>query len=651
MTNGLELFLSVSLSGGVIALILLALRPLLKNKLGKAWQYYIWLIVALRLLLPFSPEVSLSGALFSALPAQTETASSGTPQLTDAFAAPVNTEAANHADPVSNTGGENEAAPPRLGGESVGRSAPALSAEFSASWILAALLMGAAIMAIWRTTGYLLFMRRLRQSARKPDEATQKLYFSLCRELGIKRPPVLISAKVGAPMLAGVFHPVIALPKGAASGAEQILLHELIHHKRKDTLYKLFFAATLCLHWFNPAVWLAARSMAKDCELCCDEAVMEISGEGYGEVLLSFAQCRSPKNALCLSEGGKIMKERLQAVKNFAKGKKRPVFIIAIVTAAIVVCAVFMGAAKPSGGQELRFSTATVSNDGELKVEDNGVQGVIYSTSQPSIETTIKTDTDKIKYDSASESDLNTKYGGEPTAEPFEPSTGKLPGQGTEGPSVPLSNSYSGPEQMLRDAATIKKADGEVFYPKGNLLFIAGKLNNDEVESIYAISTPENPNRSDVKYINLFTDLSKCLTDKLFEFENGQEAPRNAALLIIEDGILFDSGKDNIRDEYAEDGLKEIADVLKKYEDKIETIRVIGHTDNNPINTEEFPDNFDLSSKRANNVVRFLADAGDLDSSLLESIGYGENMPIATNDTAEGRQQNRRIEIFVGCKN
>jgi chemotaxis protein MotB len=80
---------------------------------------------------------------------------------------------------------------------------------------------------------------------------------------------------------------------------------------------------------------------------------------------------------------------------------------------------------------------------------------------------------------------------------------------------------------------------------------------------------------------------------------------------------------------------------------KLDTeIRVEGHTDNVPINSEQFPSNWELSSARATAVLKYLIDRG-LPPERLAAVGYGEFRPIDTNETEAGRHRNRRVEIFV----
>lgn len=115
----------------------------------------------------------------------------------------------------------------------------------------------------------------------------------------------------------------------------------------------------------------------------------------------------------------------------------------------------------------------------------------------------------------------------------------------------------------------------------------------------------------------------------------------------IVDKILFPSGEANITDEGLE-VLERVGNILKNVEEKI--IRVEGHTDNVPIHSRlqrKYPTNWELSTARATNVVRFLQETVKIQPERLEAVGLGENQPIASNDTREGRAQNRRIEIAL----
>ena len=108
----------------------------------------------------------------------------------------------------------------------------------------------------------------------------------------------------------------------------------------------------------------------------------------------------------------------------------------------------------------------------------------------------------------------------------------------------------------------------------------------------------------------------------------------------------FDSGKVTLRKE-GKAVLKKVGNALKRYENKI--IRVVGHTDNVPVAKSlraAFPSNWDLSVARAANVVRFLQEVG-VPPERMVAAGRAEYDSVAPNDTPEGRQKNRRIEIML----
>lgn len=117
----------------------------------------------------------------------------------------------------------------------------------------------------------------------------------------------------------------------------------------------------------------------------------------------------------------------------------------------------------------------------------------------------------------------------------------------------------------------------------------------------------------------------------------------NQVILRIDSVILFDLGKADIK-ESGKDTLRDVGKLLKEIDSELV---VQGHTDNLPINTTLFPTNWELSTKRATNVVLFFVEESDLDPEKLTATGNGEFRPIAPNDTPENRQKNRRVDIVV----
>ena len=115
-------------------------------------------------------------------------------------------------------------------------------------------------------------------------------------------------------------------------------------------------------------------------------------------------------------------------------------------------------------------------------------------------------------------------------------------------------------------------------------------------------------------------------------------------MLNMNGGVLFNSGDAELTPE-AVKLLDSVADAIYQYNDNYITIE--GHTDSNPISTAKYPDNMMLSVHRAHSVYNYLVKNKNFDSKTMTASGRGENVPVADNSTAEGRAQNRRVEIRI----
>jgi chemotaxis protein MotB len=118
---------------------------------------------------------------------------------------------------------------------------------------------------------------------------------------------------------------------------------------------------------------------------------------------------------------------------------------------------------------------------------------------------------------------------------------------------------------------------------------------------------------------------------------------RGRMVVELSENILFDSGKADLKKQ-GQTALAEVARVLASIPDR--EFQITGHTDNVPIRSARFPSNWELSTGRALTVARFLAAQG-VPETRLSAAGYADTQPVASNDTPDGRAQNRRIEIVL----
>ena len=321
MGGALSTLLSLTLSGSVLIVLLLALMPPLRDKLGRSGQYYLWLAPLARLLIPVFPAVRLPEGLSQALPGEM---TAGALWL--------------RAPDMALAGPDRQGA---------GLDLPALLPE------LAVLLWGAvaaalALRAVWR---YGRCLRALERESRPAGERVRAVYEDACRMTGVARPPrLLVCSGLRSPMQAGLLRPMVLLPD--ENGGEEVLraafLHELTHYRRLDLCYKWLAEAAVCIHWFNPLVWLLRRG----CELSCDEGVLrrldEAGRRAYGAALLALARPAPGETkhnmTLAMSRDGEQLKERLYAIMKFQSRGKLTVVAAVSVAAALCLCGVLAGA-------------------------------------------------------------------------------------------------------------------------------------------------------------------------------------------------------------------------------------------------------------------------------------------------------------------
>ena len=367
MNEFMKILLSLSVSGTLLLLLILGLKPLYKSRFSKRWQYYIWIIVALRFLLPFTPDTTIVGSLFE---------KPGTTVITNEIPTSPNVPAPANTD--------NSKTEPIQADRDI---AAAMREPFNRYvclffiWSVFAL-----VLFVRKITIYQGFIQYIKAGSTEVSDIKTLNLLSDCEEkLNIKtRMELSCNPLVASPMLIGFFRPRIVLPVRELEDKElsYIFVHELTHYKQKDMFYKWLIQIVVCVHWFNPFVYLLEKEVNKSCELSCDEKVISILNEKakreYGDTLISFLKSnnlyKSSLASVTLTEGAEQLKERLGAIMKFRKKSKAIIAITAIFTAAVCVCFFVTGAyAAPSAANDMKtWKDSEILN--EILTED----GVYY---------------------------------------------------------------------------------------------------------------------------------------------------------------------------------------------------------------------------------------------------------------------------------
>ena len=347
MNEFIKILLSLSVSGALLLLLILGLKPLYKNKFSKRWQYYIWIVVALRFLLPFTPDTTIIGSLFEKF---------DTTAITNEI--PTNPNV-----PVPADTGNSKAEPIQTNREITTAAMREPFNKYVCLFFIWSAL--ALVLFVRKITVYQGFIQYIKAGNKEVSDIKILNLLSDCEEkLNIKtRVELSCNPLIASPMLIGFFRPRIILPVGELEDKElsYIFVHELTHYKQRDMFYKWLIQIVVCVHWFNPFVYLLEKEVNKSCELSCDEKVLSVLDDKakreYGDTLISFLKSsnlyKSSLASVTLTEGAEQLKERLGAIMKFRKKSKVVIAITAIFTVAVCVCFFVTGAyAAPSANSK-----------------------------------------------------------------------------------------------------------------------------------------------------------------------------------------------------------------------------------------------------------------------------------------------------------
>lgn len=339
--------LQMSFLGTVIILLIVVLRAVLINRLPKKTFLILWWIALIRLLVPFSIKsvtsiYSLLQSIYS--------------DINPVRTAQTTTFLPIHGNMPEIANGLSEAMVQRTESISI----------LSVIW-LAGLLLCFGFFAV----SYIKCYREFRFSLPVENDILEawKEKHPLKRSLSIRQ-----TETIAAPLSYGVIRPVILMPKNTEwkniYQLRYVLEHEYVHIRRLDMLTKLIMIAAVCIHWFNPLVWVMYILFNRDLELSCDETVvcrfgMDIKSV-YATTLISMEEKKSGLTPLCNSFSKNAIEERIRAIMKIKKTSKFAVMISAV----LVICVTGGFATSASS---LEKKTETAQENGETTVALNEV--------------------------------------------------------------------------------------------------------------------------------------------------------------------------------------------------------------------------------------------------------------------------------------
>jgi len=153
----------------------------------------------------------------------------------------------------------------------------------------------------------------------------------------------------------------------------------------------------------------------------------------------------------------------------------------------------------------------------------------------------------------------------------------------------------------------------------------------------------DSPTEEVEEFQKLYEEMNEYVEENNLESRITLRLDERGLLVRFMDNVLFDSGKADLTPG-AKEIINKVAEIIKKND---KNVRIEGHTDNVPINTYRFPSNWELSTTRAVNVVKYLIEENGMEPYRLSASGYSDQHPVDDNNNAAGRQKNRRVDMVI----
>lgn len=337
--------LKTSLLGSLAILAMLVLKPLWRERYRAKTRCWLWLALAVFLLLPI--DFSVKNAPVQAAPPKDYTLFVGTDktaiQSTDNLFGDMAERSGQSPAAVRDTIIQRPVTNPE---QKTTRYIPVTTILFYGY------LAGAAAFLLYQGVSYAHFRRTVRRWKRDVARADYAAMLSdTARDLGVSAPEMIVCEAISTPAVTGLLRPRLLLPHERYDVQElrYILRHELCHLKRRDMLLKLVLLAANAMHWFNPVVYLMLRQADEDIELACDSAAtdgLELPERAaYSRTLLAAVQSSVRALPATTCFGGTVERLKRRITNVLGAQKKRGLGIVALVLALTLTagCAVSWG--------------------------------------------------------------------------------------------------------------------------------------------------------------------------------------------------------------------------------------------------------------------------------------------------------------------
>lgn len=342
-----------SLIGSVIVLLILSIKLMFKNRLTSTFQYYIWMILIIKLIVPFGPHYSFNiSSIYEKFHMENTTNENASKVLTKSLVQPQN-RTSNNLISTNTTRSLDK----NITNNTSLNSKVNIKKALCFAWIL-----GIIILAVILAIGCKKLKRIISFSEKDIQCSHKKILRSCTADMKLKsKLELLYSPQIGSPSICGIIKPKILIPKAEVDNINDkefkyIIMHELFHLKNKDIIINWLITLLSILYWFNPVLLYGFHKMRQDCEISCDYQVVSHLNKGentqYGNTIIKILELSGSSRRLTgttpMFTNSSEIKRRIIMISKYKKLNTRRILFGGMIIAAIGVLSIAINISNTS---------------------------------------------------------------------------------------------------------------------------------------------------------------------------------------------------------------------------------------------------------------------------------------------------------------
>lgn len=352
-----NLFIKVieaSFLGSIAGLIILLIRCILKNKINSKWIYLLWMIVIIKLMVPFGPESNLS--IFNKINSikfSTSINNNYDKNIAETTDNNINIIKGDYKNTATNYD-----------------SSKNLVNNISYIWLTICISLSLVF-----TSSYFIMKNKIKEKSFYYDGSLDEVLTQCKAKLKIKRNiKIVINDYIKTPAIIGIFQPTILIPINTLefkqNEIEYIFIHELSHLKRNDNIINLLLTMNQSIHWFNPFIWYMSKIIRQDMELATDELVLSRINnneyKNYGFTILNISSSlnkyKTSTRVIGMSNDKKSLEDRIRNIKLMDKINKRKKIYTVMGAILVLTMGIFIITSSKENGKLMNSQLSKTQN-------------------------------------------------------------------------------------------------------------------------------------------------------------------------------------------------------------------------------------------------------------------------------------------------